>query len=404
MTTSTEQAEEQVTGPPEPDHHRPPRARRRFLMVGTTVLVVAVAAGGAVSFADKIDVKDPFGRDREVAPPPATEGTALASVRKGPLASQVNQSGTLAYAARPDGTPYSLINQTGGIYTWLPGAGRVVKCGQVLYWVGDTPVALLCGPRPFYRDLSYGDEGWDVKQLNKNLLALGYATTDEIDADEDDFTSETTEALENFQDAIGADETGTLKLGSAIFMNGPLRVTSVLGKLGTRAMPGTPVLEAATTRRQVTVELNASQQSEVKVGMRALITLPNNRTTPGVVSRIGTVATSSSDDDSGPKADSGSTGATIPVYITLQRPKDAGTLDQAPVQVQITTAGVKQALFVPVTALVGKAGGGYAVETVDVDGVHRTVPVTLGLFDNANGLVQVSGKLAVGNRVVVPAT
>jgi hypothetical protein len=32
------------------------------------------------------------------------------------------------------------------------------------------------------------------------------------------------------------------------------------------------------------------------------------------------------------------------------------------------------------------------------------VPVTLGLFDNADGLVQVSGNLAAGDRVMVPAT
>jgi hypothetical protein len=72
--------------------------------------------------------------------------------------------------------------------------------------------------------------------------------------------------------------------------------------------------------------------------------------------------------------------------------------------VQITTAGVKHALIVPVTALVGQAGGGYAVETVDGQGGHRLVPVTLGLFDDANGLVQVSGELSAGQHVVVPAT
>jgi multidrug efflux pump subunit AcrA (membrane-fusion protein) len=113
-----------------------------------------------------------------------------------------------------------------------------------------------------------------------------------------------------------------------------------------------------------------------------------------VVTGVGTVASSPG---------SGS-GATIPVYITLKRPQDAGTLDQAPVQVQITTAGVANALIVPVNALLALAGGGYAVETVDARGVHQLVAVSLGLFDDADGLVQVSGDLTPGESIVVPTT
>jgi multidrug efflux pump subunit AcrA (membrane-fusion protein) len=89
----------------------------------------------------------------------------------------------------------------------------------------------------------------------------------------------------------------------------------------------------------------------------------------------------------------------------LKDPRAAGSLDQAPVQVQITTAGVNDALIVPVDALVAESGGRYAVETVDARGVHHLVPVTVGLFDDADGLVQVtSPSLTAGERVVVPST
>ncbi len=60
------------------------------------------------------------------------------------------------------------------------------------------------------------------------------------------------------------------------------------------------------------------------------MTLPDGATTPGVVSSVGAVATTS-----GP---GGSTTATIPVQVTLTDPRAAGTLDQAPVTVNITTA------------------------------------------------------------------
>ena len=84
-------------------------------------------------------------------------------------------------------------------------------------------------------------------------------------------------------------------------------------------------------------------------------------------------------------------------------PAATGSLDQAPVQVSIITASVTNALVVPVDALLALANGGYAVEVIGSKGVHHLVAVTLGLFDDADGLVQVIGSgLAAGQRVVVP--
>jgi hypothetical protein len=66
---------------------------------------------------------------------------------------------------------------------------------------------------------------------------------------------------------------------------------------------------------------------------------------------------------------------------------------------------VKDALVVPVNALLALAGGGYAIEEVRPGGVHRLVPVDLGLVDDAAGLVQVTGSgVRAGQRVVVPAS
>jgi hypothetical protein len=61
-------------------------------------------------------------------------------------------------------------------------------------------------------------------------------------------------------------------------------------------------------------------------------------------------------------------------------------------------------LIVPVGALVSLAGGGYAVEVVKPGGTHELIPVTLGLFDDAAGTVEVGGTgLQAGQHVVVPA-
>ena len=85
--------------------------------------------------------------------------------------------------------------------------------------------------------------------------------------------------------------------------------------------------------------------------------------------------------------------------ITPSDPAATGTWDQAPVQVGITTARVPNALTVPVNALLARSNGGYAVEVVGASGTNHLVPVSLGLFDDAEGLVQVAGsRLAAGQK------
>jgi multidrug efflux pump subunit AcrA (membrane-fusion protein) len=95
---------------------------------------------------------------------------------------------------------------------------------------------------------------------------------------------------------------------------------------------------------------------------------------------------------------------TIPVEVKLTDPGTAGTLNQAPVTVNITTASVKNALVVPVTALLAQAPGGYDVEVAGPGNTRRWVPVTPEIYDGASGLVQVTGALRPGQRVVVPAS
>jgi hypothetical protein len=324
-------------------------------------------------------------------------------VEKGNLSAMVSLDGTLTYLARSDGSPYAVINQASGTYTQLPDDGDTVGCGNVFYRVDDNPVLLLCGSMPVYRSLSVGESGPDVEQLNANLVHLGYATSAQLDPSSNSFSAETAYALKRLQKNLGEDQTGSLDLGQAVFLPGPLRIAQTTAILGSTAQPGVPVAQATSTSRQVQVQLDPSQQSSVTVGEPAQITLPDNQTTLGTVTRIGTVASSSGSGSGSSGPGSGSSSPTIPIYITLNHPEAAGSLDQAPVQVQITTAGVKNALIVPVTALVGKSGGGFAVEVVRGGGRRALVAVQLGLFDDADGLVQVEGDLRAGDHVVVPS-
>jgi peptidoglycan hydrolase-like protein with peptidoglycan-binding domain len=356
--------------------------RTTWVRATAAVLVAAAATGGVVVACG----------GTEATPAARTAPADTASVEKGSLSAMVSLNGTLTYRARPDGSPFAAINQARGTYTRLPDPGDNVGCGDALYRVDERPVLLLCGSVPAYRDLQTGDSGTDVRQLNRNLHRLGY----DADPRDSDFTWRTRDALSSLQHDRRADVTGALGMGDVVVLRRPVRIAQVTGRLGGSARPGAQVAQATSDTLEVQVNLEASQQGEVKMGDRAQITLPGLRSVQGRVDRLGTVArTAGKDDDPG--------AATIPAFIALDDPQKARGLDRAPVQAQIRTAGVKRALSVPVTALVGRSGGGFAVEVVRGGGRRELVAVRLGLFDTTAGRVQVEGDLAAGDDVVVPS-
>ena len=318
-------------------------------------------------------------------------------VEKGSLSAVVSGAGILTYRARSDGSPYAVVNQADGVYTQLPEAGDKVACGGVLYRVDNRPVVLLCGTVPAYRPLHVGVTGPDVRQLNRNLHQLAYDNDAHVRIDPADsaFTSKTEQALRVLQRKKGVGVTGELATDAAVFLPEAVRIAKVTGQLGAPARPGAPVLTATSDKLHVRVDLDASQQGEVKKGDRVQITLPGNTPVTGRVAGFGRVA------QAGPGSQAAA--ATIPTFISLDDPAKAAGLDQAPVGVDITTKGLDNALSVPVTALVGKSGGGFAVEVVRAGGRRELVTVKLGLFDTTAGRVQVEGDLGEGDLVVVPS-
>jgi hypothetical protein len=367
------------------------RHRGRWVALG---IVVVLAAGGAA------------GTWRAgVFSPAASPGTgqagssapATAAVTRQDIAATTPVNAMLGYAGS-----YQVRGQGHGTLTWLPSAGQVIRQGQVLYQTGNgSPVVLLQGSVPAWRNLNEGVTGQDVSQLNHDLVAQGDADRAEISAlGWDYFSWETKAGVEKLQSGLGISApSGSLSLGSVVFEPEAIRVSQVTGRLGGPA--GGPVLAATSDRHVVTIPLDASQQTEVKKGDRVTVTLPDGKTTPGVVSSVGRVAEHSSGSSGG---GSGSNSATIPVQVRLTHPGAAGTLDQASVTVQITTATARDVLAVPVGALLAQASGGYDVEVAGPGNTRRWVPVTIGIVDDAAGLVQVSGALTPGQHVVVPSS
>jgi peptidoglycan hydrolase-like protein with peptidoglycan-binding domain len=286
----------------------------------------------------------------------------------------------------------------GSTFTALPSVGQIMRRAQSLYQISGQPVPLFYGSAQPTRAFIAGmSPGHDVVELNANLDALGYGRGLTANT----FSAGTAAAIRAFQSAHGMSVTGELPLGSVVFEPGPVRVTSVTPTVGQTVMPG-PVLGITTTARQVKIALDAAEQASVKVGDQVTITLPDNQSTPGRITYVSSVATSPS--SSGRSGGEEESAPTIEVDVTPTDPAATGHLDQAPVNVSITTESVQDALAVPIDALLALAGGGYAIEVAE-GRVHRLEAVSAGLFDDAEGVVQVSGQgLSAGQRVVVPAT
>jgi hypothetical protein len=320
----------------------------------------------------------------------------------------------------------------GTTYTWLPQPGQVIRQDQPVYKVSNEPVPLLYGSIPAYRAFYPGmSDGGDVGELTHDLIALGYGVGL---AQSNHYSSATAAAVQRWQTALGLPATGEVLLGEVVFEPGPIRITSVTPSVGTTVGGGAgggsggggSVLTASGITPVVTVELAVTQEYMVKPGDAVSVVLPDGTTTVnGQIETVGNVATcpgsggvgsgsgastAGGSADQSPCSSGGSGGgggsnssATVTVTISLDSAPAQATLDQAPVNVNITEQQADNVLAVPVNALLALASGGYAVQVVTGPGASHLVAVTTGLYSST--LVQVSGPgIAAGMRVQVPSS
>jgi len=366
------------------------------IAAGVAATTVALASGGGSATAS-----GPAG------------GIATAAVIRATVASRQQVSGTLERAGA-----YTLVDQQpAGTLSELPSPGTVIGRGQALYRVDGQPVRLLYGSQVAWRTLAPGDtDGADVRQLKRNLVALGFTAHGALTVD-DHFDWATAIAIEEWQHALGMPQTGFLPWGSVAFLPGAVDVTAQRAVPGSPAQPGTPVLDLSSTHLVVSVPLDPSLRQLVHVGDRVQIQLPEGQTTAGRVSQIGaettganaqaTPGSTSQGGSTQGAGDSSSPGspaapATVPVTVSLDRPLDARGLDQVPVEVGITDTVHRNVLAVPINALLALANGGYAVAVED-HGTRSLIAVTPGIFDG-NQVEVSSSRLQPGMLVEVPSS
>ena len=144
------------------------------------------------------------------------------------------------------------------------------------------------------------------------------------------------------------------------------------------------LLDYSSIEKFVTVPLNVGDQGLAAVGRAVTVTLPDDTEIDGTISEVGSVVTDGA----------------IEVTVAIADQAALGGLEVAAVDVEFVSDSRDDVLSVPVTALLARPEGGFAIEVVTA-GTSVLVPVDTGLF--AAGRVEVSGeRIAEGMRVGVP--
>jgi peptidoglycan hydrolase-like protein with peptidoglycan-binding domain len=369
-TAATPAGPDETPAGPDETPRRP--GRRRAAVIVVVLVLAAAGTAGALAVL----------RDRPVTPAAGNQpALGTAPITRGDVVDTKPVDGKLQYTDQR-GVPAA----ADGVVTWTPAVGAVVTRGKPLLMIDNAPVVLLYGSLPLYRKLAPGVEGADVKQLEDNLKALGYAAGLTVD---DEYTSATAGAVERWQEDAGLPETGSVDSGQVVFEPGELRISEVKVARGTRVGATAVALTVTGTQAIVHVDLDAASQNLVAMHQEVTVTLPGGGTAKGTVTSVGTVAQTDQDGN-----------ATIGVDITVAA-KAEGRIDQLPVTVSLVSERAVDVLSVPIEALLGLREGGFGVEVVQDDGTTRIVAVKTGVY--GGGRVEITGAgLREGMKVGVP--
>lgn len=293
-------------------------------------------------------------------------------------------------AAVNPGTPVIATSTIpSGTVTAVASEGDILDHGDTLFTVEGDPVTLFITEVPFYRTLTVGTVGEDVRVLEESLAASGFDAEGSLVVD-DSFDDETTAAVVAWQASNGAPLDGVVNIGEIIVAEDPIRIATAHIGIGSSVAPGIALFTPSTSTSIVSLQLPAEDQGLLVVGDAVNVVMPDNSDESGTVTSVGTIAIRNPE-----------SGAYFEVEVVLDREGAGAGLDEAPVEVEIIDDRAVDVLAVPVSALLALSEGGYAVEVDAGNGTTRLVAVEVGMY--ADGLVEVaSTELEAGDRVVTP--
>jgi biotin carboxyl carrier protein len=346
----------------------PRRRRRRLVWAALGAVVVAVGVGAWLWAASA----SPEGA------PAAAGPVATATVARGTISATESWEGTLEY-----GVPVTVKSSAGGTITRLIDQGETVERGDELYRVNERPVTLVYGLVPMYRDLAPGDSGVDVRQLETNLAKLAYEgfTLDGA------YTASTADAVRAWQADIGAEQTGTVARRDVVFVPEGGRVDALHVSVGDVVRAGAPILDITGNDQVVNFEADLDDRDRFDIDTKVTVVLPDGDKIAGTVSAMRVVKVAAG--EAGEGSGGGTTDSESIVHVEVALARASDDLVGTPVEVIVAIDERADVLFVPVSALLALAEGGYGLEVVRGDGTTKIVRADTGLF--AEGKVEVRG-------------
>ena len=431
------------------------RRRRVLFAVGGGAALLAIGGLIGSSF-----VKSPQQVAADTAAPPPTATTA--KVVSQVLTSSVEMRGVVYPATQYDVYPSAPESDAGASGAGTPAggsaagggssgvvyisrldvaAGRTISNGERLAEIDGEPLFALAGHVPAWRDITPGESGPDVAELQRALGSLGYYQGGDTPGF---FGTATQDAVSLYYEHLGytPSATGGVPMTDVIFLPSlPAKVVAVNGAKGQQ--PGQPFLElAARGSLALTGELAPAYAAQVRPGLKVKIfdevtgihaagtvtdlgtattlapagTIVDVGGGPGAAGSAGSTGSGSTGSGSTGSSSAGTAGscnsggapnpgatAFIPLAVHPSKPLPAA-LNGENVLVTVETGRTEgPVLTVPVAAIVTTASGTSYVTAARADGKQTQVVVTPGISEN--GYVQVTpvrgGKLTVGDSVVV---
>lgn len=172
--------------------------------------------------------------------PPLVDGAADAPATVEVAETTVGQSIPVAVAATWVARPFGVGAASGVLTSLVVADGDTARVGDRLYSVDLRPVVAAVGTVPAFRDLSQGDHGADVAQVQRFLIDLGYLDG----AADGDFGPVTKQAVRAWQAKLGVEKDGIVRASDIVFaarLPARVRVADDV-QVGKRLSPGDVVL------------------------------------------------------------------------------------------------------------------------------------------------------------------
>ncbi len=266
--------------------------------------------------------------------------------------------------------------------TSIISVNTVLQSGDALYSVDGHPVIALDGELPVWRSLSISSkDGADIKQLEASLVALGFDPNSRVKVDEH-FDAATQSMVKAWQTGLGLTATGSVPVGSIVFVPMKSSVTTVSKLVGSKVGDGDSVLTLTAATQNVVIDVPAGDQAQV---------------VPGLKVKIGQV------DGEVKQLRSAIMGGTAVVQAVLTPSEPLASVSAgSTVKVTFTVVMATNVLLVPASALVSRLDGTYAVQvgTTYASAAWKSVKL-LGV---SGGTAAIEGdSLDASTKVLVPA-